>query len=125
MVALRGKVVFPDTVNSFDVGRLISLNAVSRASEQQNMTLFVAAQKDMAKDDITAEDIYTVGTVVTIRQVAKLASNNLRVSVEGTYRAKAESIYEEDGCFYALVSELSSVRADEILEEAYFRTAQD
>jgi len=125
MVALRGKVVFPDTVNSFDVGRLISLNAVSRASEQQNMTLFVAAQKDMAKDDITAEDIYTVGTVVTIRQVAKLASNNLRVSVEGTYRAKAESIYEEDGCFYALVSELSSVHADEILEEAYFRTAQD
>ena len=81
MVALRGKVVFPDTVSSFDVGRLVSLTAVSRASEQQNMTLFVCAQRDMTKDDIKPEDVYTVGTVVTIRQIAKLASNNLRVNV--------------------------------------------
>lgn len=50
--SLRGKVVFPDTVSSFDVGRLVSLTAVSRASEQQNMTLFVCAQRDMTKDDI-------------------------------------------------------------------------
>ena len=59
MVALRGKVVFPDTVSSFDVGRLVSLTAVSRASEQQNMTLFVCAQRDMTKDDIKPEDVYT------------------------------------------------------------------
>ena len=57
MVALRGKVVFPDTVSSFDVGRLVSLTAVSRASEQQNMTLFVCAQRDMTKDDIKPEDV--------------------------------------------------------------------
>ena len=125
MVALRGKVVFPDTVSSFDVGRLVSLTAVSLASEQQNMTLFVCAQRDMTKDDIKPEDVYTVGTVVTIRQIAKLASNNLRVNVEGTFRAKAEEVYEEDGCFYALVSELPAVHGDEMLEEAYFRTAQD
>ena len=125
MVALRGKVVFPDTVSSFDVGRLVSLTAVSRASEQQNMTLFVCAQRDMTKDDIKPEDVYTVGTVVTIRQIAKLASNNLRVNVEGNFRAKAEEVYEEDGCFYALVSELPAVHGDEMLEEAYFRTAQD
>ena len=39
----------------------------------------------MTKDDIKPEDVYTVGTVVTIRQIAKLASNNLRVNVEGTF----------------------------------------
>ncbi len=125
MVALRGKVIFPDTVNSFDVGRVISLNAVSRAAERHDMTLFVCAQRDIQKDDITPDDVYTVGTVVKVKQIAKLVSNNVRVNVEGVYRAKAESVYEEDGCFYALVSEIKSVHGDEILEEAYFRTAQD
>ena len=125
MVALRGKVIFPNVESSFDVGRLLSLTAISRSSEQQTMNLFVAAQRDMSKDEITADDVYRVGTVVSIRQIAKLPSNNLRVSVEGLYRAKAEEVYEEDGCLYALVSELNPVHGDEMLEEAYFRTSRD
>ena len=124
VIALRGKVIFPETVNAFDAGRLISLTAVSRATER-DMTLFVAMQKDAEKDDIGPDDICTVGTVVKIKQVAKLPSNNLRVSVEGLWRAKTEEIYQEDGCFFANVSELKAVHGDPVLEEAYFRTAQD
>ena len=89
------------------------------------MTLFVSYQRDAAKDEITPQDVCSVGTVVKITQIAKLPSNNLRVSVRGLYRAKAEEIYEEDGCFYANVSELKSVHGDPVLEEAYLRTAQD
>ena len=124
LVALRGKVIFPATKNLFDAGRLITLTAVSKASER-DMTLFVAYQRDAAKDEIAPQDVCEVGTVVKITQIAKLPSNNLRVSVQGLYRAKAEEIYEEDGCFYANVSELKSVHGDPVLEEAYLRTAQD
>ena len=124
VVALRGKVIFPQTNNVFDAGRLISLTAISRASEQ-NMTLFVSMQKDANKDDIVPEDVCKVGTVVKIKQIGKLPSNNLRVSVEGIYRAKADEIYEEDGCLFANVAEMKSVHSDAVLEEAYFRTAQD
>ena len=123
-VALRGKVIFPDTVSSFDAGRLISLTAVSRASERE-MTLFVSMQKDPSKDEIGPDDVCAVGTVVKIRQIAKLPSNNLRLTVAGICRAKAEEIYEEDGCLYANVCELKAVHGDPVLEEAYFRTAQD
>ena len=124
LVALRGKVIFPDTVNSFDAGRLISLTAVSRASEQ-NLDLFVAMQKDAQKEEVAPDDVCMVGTVVKIKQIAKLPSNNLRITVTGLYRAKAEEIYEEDGCLFANVSELKAVHGDPVLEEAYFRTAQD
>mgnify|MGYP001625055334 FL=1 len=123
-VALRGKVIFPDAQSSFDAGRLISLTAISHASEK-DMNLFVSLQKDAEKDQITAKDVYTVGTVVKIKQIAKLPSNNLRVSVEGLYRAEAEEIYEEDGSFYAVVTRMKAVHGDEVLEEAYFRTARD
>ena len=124
VVALRGKVIFPDTVNAFDAGRLISLTAISRASERE-MTLFVSLQRDASKNEIGPDDICAVGTAVKIKQIAKLPSNNLRVTVEGLYRAKAEEIYEEDGCLYANVAELKAVHGDPVLEEAYFRTAQD
>ena len=124
LIALRGKVIFPDTTSSFDAGRLISLTAVSRASEG-GMTLFVSFQKDAEKDEIVAEDVCAVGTVVKITQIAKLPSNNLRVTVKGLYRAKAEEIYEENGCFFANVYEFKTQSGDEVLQEAYFRTAQD
>ena len=89
LVALRGKVVFPDVTTSFDVGRLISLTAVSHASEKE-LDLFVSMQKDAEKEEIVPSDVYSVGTVVKIRQIAKLPSNNLRITVKGVYRAKAE-----------------------------------
>ena len=124
LIALRGKVIFPDTTSSFDAGRLISLTAVSRASEG-GMTLFVSFQKDAEQDEIVAEDVSAVGPVVKITQIAKLPSNNLRVTVKGLYRAKAEDIYEENGCFFANVYEFKTQSGDEVLQEAYFRTAQD
>ena len=124
LVALRGKVVFPDTQTSFDAGRLISLTAISRASEK-DMNLFVSLQKDAEKEQIAAKDVCAVGTVVKIKQIAKLPSGNLRVSVEGLYRAKAEEVYEEDGSFYAVVTRMKSVHGDEVLEEAYLRTARE
>ena len=124
LVALRGKVIFPDSQSSFDAGRLISLTAISRASER-DMTLFVSFQKDATKEAISSKDVCTVGTVVKIKQIAKLPSNNLRVSVDGLYRAEAEEIYEEDGCFNAVVTRMKAVHGDEVLEEAYFRTAKE
>ena len=124
LVALRGKVVFPDVQSSFDAGRLISLTAISRASEK-DMNLFVSLQKDAAKEQISAKDVCSVGTVVKIKQIAKLPSGNLRITVDGVYRAEAEEIYEEDGCFYAVVTRMKAVHGDEVLEEAYFRTARD
>ena len=124
LVALRGKVIFPDAASSFDVGRLISLTAVSHASEKE-LDLFVSMQKDAEKEEIEPSDVFSVGTVVKIRQIAKLPSNNLRVTVRGLFRARAEEIYEEDGCLFANVTELPAVHGDPVLEEAYFRIAQD
>lgn len=124
LVALRGKVIFPDATAAFDVGRLISLTAVSHASEKE-LDLFVSMQKDAEKEEIEPSDVFSVGTVVKIRQIAKLPSNNLRVTVRGLFRARAEEIYEEDGCLFANVTELPAVHGDPVLEEAYFRIAQD
>ena len=124
LLALRGRVVFPDTTVSFDVGRMISLAAVKSAADGDSK-LFVCAQKQSEKEEITDDDIFTAGTVVKLKQIAKLPGSSLRLTVEGLFRAVARQVRKEDGTFIATVEEISPVHSDPALEEAYFRTSKE
>ncbi|MDE5943065.1 MAG: endopeptidase La [Clostridia bacterium] len=124
LLALRGRVVFPNTAMSFDVGRLISLTAVKLASEKDSR-LLICTQKVQDKEDIDENDLYEVGTVIKIRQITKLPGNSIRISVEGLYRARAKQIFKENGSFISVAEEITPVHGDAALEEAYFRTAKE
>ncbi len=123
-MALRGRVVFPDVTAVFDVGRPASLASLKNAADGDSR-LFVVAQKNAEKSEITPEDLYDVGTVVRIKQIARLPGGSVRITVEGLYRAAVREIETVDGALYTKVDELKSVRGDKALEEAYFRTAKD
>lgn len=124
LVALRGRVIFPSTTVSFDVGRLMSLTAVKMAADTDSR-LFVVAQKDAEKAEITPDDIYDIGTVVRIKQITRLPGNNVRINAEGLYRASVRTVEYVDNTLVADVNELKSIYGDEALEEAYFRTTRD
>lgn len=87
LLALRGVVVFPKTVASFDVARKKSANAL-RVAMEADQTLFVATQKDVYVEEPEGKDLYEIGTVVKIKQVLKVTDNVIKVLVEGLYRAK-------------------------------------
>ena len=123
VIPLRGRVIFPDTVVSFDAGRLISLSAVERATDT-DMQLLVCAQPDSEKDEITADDICKVGTVVKIKQITRLPSDSVRILCEGLCRVRVRSFSFEE-CFCAEADEIKVTHGDPVLEEAYFRTAKD
>jgi ATP-dependent Lon protease len=123
LVALRGRVICPYTTVSFDAGRLKTLQAIKLATESQNKTLIVCAQKDSEKEDIGAEDIFTVGTVVRIERVTPLPAGRVRVSGRGLYKASA-TIFDSDDGFMATTNELATIHTDPALEEAYFRTTK-
>lgn len=123
VVPMRGRVIFPDTVVSFDAGRLISLTAVKRAADG-DMQLLVCVQPEPEKDEITADDICTVGTVVKIKQITRLPSGSVRILAEGLCRVRVRR-FSFDECFLAEADEIKPVHGDPTLEEAYFRTAKD
>ena len=127
VVPLRGKVAFPHTSISFEVGRKMTLKAVDRASKNGDRLILILTQRETEKDEITTKDLYTVGCVAKIKQIAQLTGGAIRVLCEGLYRAKARvlSVDEADGCFTAVADGLTTRRADEVLEEAYFRTAKE
>ncbi len=124
VVPLRGRVVFPDTTTSFDVGRIVSLTAVKVAAAADSR-MFICTQKNAELTEITFEDLYTVGTVVQLKQVTRLPGSSIRITVQGLYRAAVRVIDLKDGAFSAEVDEIKSVHGEEALEEAYFRTARD
>ena len=88
-VALRGLVVFPDMFIHFDVGREKSINALRKAMDT-DQEIFLVTQKDISVDDPDYNELYEIGVVANVKQVLKLPgkSGNVRVAVEGLYRAR-------------------------------------
>lgn len=103
MVALRGMAVLPEMVVHFDVSRSRSIEAVQKAMQSKEQKVFLVAQRALNIETPVQEDVYDIGTIATIKQVAKMSKNMLRVLVTGVQRAKLEHMYEEDGCLYAEV----------------------
>ena len=87
LLALRGMVVFPNTISSFDVVRKKSINALKAAMES-DQTLFVVTQKDFYAEEPEEKDLYNIGCVVKVKQVLKVTDNVVKVLVEGLYRAR-------------------------------------
>lgn len=88
-IALRGLTIFPNMIIHFDVSRQKSIIAVEQAM-MQDQKIFLVAQKDISVEEPAQEDVYTIGTIATVKQVSKLPGGLVRVLVEGIYRAKLE-----------------------------------
>ena len=85
LLPLRGVNVFPNTVLTLDVARDKSIGALQRALKG-DQRVFVVAQRDGMIDRPDVEDLYSVGTVASIKQVMNLPDQSVRVLVEGRGR---------------------------------------
>ena len=90
-VALRGLTIFPHMIIHFDLSRQKSIIAVEQAMMQEQK-LFVITQKDTSVEEPEKEDLYSIGTIVVIKQVSKLPGGLVRVLVEGIARARMMEI---------------------------------
>ncbi len=94
LLALRGKIVYPETSVFFEVSRAKSLAALEEAINS-GQRIFLVNQKDPSLEKPEEEDLYSVGTVAKILQMVKAGQGVLRVFVEGISRARICSYIEE------------------------------
>ena len=123
LIPLRGKVAFPNVTIVFEAGRARTLKAIEKASSHPERLLFILSQKDINQEEIGKDDLYQVGVVCRLQQITKLPGGNVRVHAQGLYRAALEEFLVYDDCFNALTVQLLPRYGDEVLTEAYFRTA--
>jgi ATP-dependent Lon protease len=108
LLPLRDVVVFPHMVIPLFVGRPKSIKALEAAMEAGRQIVLVA-QKAAGKDEPKADDMFEVGCVSNILQMLKLPDGTVKVLVEGTQRAKTESITDNGEHFVAEVTPIAPV----------------
>lgn len=123
-IAVRGKIVFPNVFTTIDVGRLKTLGAVN-AALKGDKKIFAVSQKDVKINDPSSSDLYTVGTVCRIGNLAKVGTDSFRLTVEGLYRAEIKGEETNPDYFVFNVSEIRGEDDYSDEAEAAFRVAKD
>ena len=110
VLALRGLIIFPGCVLSFDVERDISIRALERAMEQDQYG-FLVAQRETATGRPEEKDLYAVGTLSVIRQILRIGAASVRVIMEGKSRARLRRLWQTEPYLQGNVEPLREGRA--------------
>ncbi len=95
VLALRGLAVFPQQTIHFDIGRIKSALALEHAMKRDQILILVP-QKSLLDDDPGINELYPIGTVVKVKQILKTNSDNIRVLVNGLYRARIHELVQTE-----------------------------
>jgi ATP-dependent Lon protease len=102
IIPMRSLVLFPGASLPVAAGRPQTLRAIEAALRDPEHRVFAVAQRD-DRDDVTAENLYTMGTVATLTSVQRGLGGVLLV-LEGRERASAIRVSESDGYLIATVA---------------------
>ena len=106
ILALRGMTVFPEQTVHFDIGRMKSAMALENAMKADQL-LFLIPQKDINVDDPGLSDFYPIGCVARVKQILKSQNENIRVLVNGLYRARITELVHVEPYLYGQVERVA------------------
>ena len=102
IIPLKDVVIFPNMVVPLFIGRQKSINALDVAAKKDNMVILLS-QKDPQDNDVTIDNIHSIGTLAKVLQVLKLPDGTNKVLMEGKIRAQAVAIVEKNGYLAAKI----------------------
>lgn len=122
-LAMRGLIAFPAIPLTFEVADEADAGVCLEA-EKKDGVIFIVSLRDLSLTGTTEENLYSVGTVVKIKQTVKLPEGNLKVFAAGICRATAENLTIDDSIITADVigkdlrlADKNSVKAEALVAE--------
>lgn len=94
-IAMRGIVVFPHIVTSFEIGRKQSIKAL-KAAEEGDGRIFLVTQDDPSVLEPTVGDLQTIGVIARVDHSFKLPNGNIQVIAEGISRAELSTLEQTE-----------------------------
>ena len=111
VLPLRDTVIFPKMVVPLFIGRQKSIHAIDDAYNNKKK-IFLVAQKDPSIEDVSSDNLYSIGTICDILQVIRLSDGTIKILIEGISRAESKKIVEKDDMLVSSVSTLEDDISD-------------
>ncbi|MEW6081447.1 MAG: endopeptidase La [Bacillota bacterium] len=124
LIPLRGMLVFPSTIVPLEVGRQRSVSALDEAMSQDRFVV-LATQRETRVDEPGPGDIFPMGTIAEIKQMARLPGGNLRAVVEGIGRCEILEYTAMDPHIRVTVREFPESLEHDAEIEALVRTVKE
>lgn len=125
VIPLKGITVFPNMVISFAVANKNFIDTLETAMKNDEM-VFLVSQRNVSSVDIEYKDLYSMGTIVKVKQVFRLPGNITHVIAEGMSRGELINLQENDGNTFADVNKIVDDDYEEdIYIEALMRSATE
>jgi ATP-dependent Lon protease len=126
LLPVRDVIVYPYMILPLFVGRDASIRAVNEALSKDRL-IFLAAQKEIADENPTPENIYPVGTIAMIMRMRKLPDGRVKILVQGLMKGTAVDYTQEKPFFVAKVKQIKEKAAsrEQVEVEAVMRTVKE
>ena len=122
---VRGFVVFPGTIVPLNVQRADSLKLLDDTLPRTKV-IGLVAQRDEAKEDAKAPDLYSVGTAALVLRFLRQSDDHVLVIAQGLRRFSLRKIIATDPFIRAEIDLLQSIPPAQSKEwEAEFRNLRD
>jgi ATP-dependent Lon protease len=96
VVALREFVIFPSMFTPLDVGRPKSVRAVDAVAADLRMFLTVMQKDKDIQDPQPPDDLYTIGTLVTILRMKRASDGRIQLLLRGLARVRIDEWTQTD-----------------------------
>lgn len=123
LLVIRNSVLFPHMVTPITASRDRSIAAVEAALEGDR-TLIVVTQRDLSVEEPSQDDLYTIGTRVTIQKATR-GQNGFQVVLQGVERVRLVKLELGKPYLQARVQTLSIQEDNSTIVEALHRSVLD
>lgn len=101
VLVLRDIVPFPGMVVPLFISRESSLKALEKSANKHLNRIILVAQKEERKEDLSVEDVFSIGTMAQVVQVFNIKNESVKVLVECRERVSLSDLQETKGMYHA------------------------
>ena len=116
LMALRDVVALPGVTAYIEVAKAETVSAMEAAMENDQM-VFTVAKRDAESSDVNMDNLFEVGTIAKVKQIARMPDKYVRVVLEGEKRAHLLSLESTDEGYL-----LANIQEDEDEKDVWDNT---
>lgn len=116
LMALRDVVALPGVTAYIEVAKAETVSAMEAAMENDQM-VFTAAKRDAENSDVNMDNLFEVGTIAKVKQIARMPDKYVRVVLEGEKRAHLLALESTDEGYL-----LANIQVDEDEKDVWDNT---